>query len=267
MRRPDYRDRRGETTPTPFSFPYINRLFTPTLGVKRLVNGYFKVMNKKELEKVMDSVISATFIRLSNVYKYHKENTTYFPQTPTNEGSHLVFPMYGEHRDNATRISEQELRFAFVESFNEYCKTNHLNLFYSVETPTRMKTYSGFSTKNPRNDDYENGDSANFDLVIYDERLNRICLIEFKANNSNIIDHQKDFLKLNNINEGQENVLRYFIELIKTYNDNTINSLRNKLKENKDLKAIFRCYALEGKSKGGKTETEGEKISDKIILQ
>ena len=240
----------------------------PTLGVKRQIdNEYSKVMNKKELEKVMDSVISATFIRLSNVYKNHKENTNSSPKTPTSEGSRLVFPMYGEHRDNSTRISEQELRFAFVESFNEYCNTNHLNLFYSVETPTRMKTYSGTSTKKPRNDDYEKGDSANFDLVILDEKLNRACLIEFKANNSDLNDHKKDLLKLNNINEGHENVLRYFIEVIKTYNDKTLNSLRNKLMENRDLKAFFKCYALEGKSQRGKIRKDGEDISDKIILQ
>jgi len=35
MRRPDYWDRHGETTPTPFSFPYINIVFTPALGVGR----------------------------------------------------------------------------------------------------------------------------------------------------------------------------------------------------------------------------------------
>ena len=34
-----------------------------------------ELLNKKELEKVIDSVIKATFIRLSNVYKNHKENT------------------------------------------------------------------------------------------------------------------------------------------------------------------------------------------------
>lgn len=223
-------------------------------------------MNKKELEKVIDSVIKATFIRLSNVYKNHKENTKTSQKTPTSEGSRLVFPMYGIHRNNMTRISEQELRFAFVESFNEYCNTTHLNLFYSVETPTRKKTYSGFSTNNPRNDDYGNGDSANFDLVIYDEKFNRVCLIEFKANNSNVNDHTKDFLKLNNKAEGDENVLRYFIEVIKTYNNETINSIRRKLEENKEPKAIFKCYALEGKSKRGQIETKGEDISDKITL-
>ena len=215
----------------------------------------------------MDSIIEVTFIRLNNVYKTHKESTNASPQTPTSEGSRLVFPMYGGHRDNTIRISEQELRFAFVESFIEHCNTNHLSLFYSVETPTRMKTYSDFST-NPRNDNYKEGDSANFDLVIYDEKLNRKCLIEFKANNTGVKDHIKDFKKLNNKEEGDENVLRYFIEVIKTYNDNTINSLRIKLEHNTDLKATFKCYALEGRSKRSKDaeEKEGEDISNKFIL-
>lgn len=50
------------------------------------------------------------------------------------------FPKYsGRYRNGETRISEQELRFIFVEQFNKYCKNNSWNAYYSVETPTEEK--------------------------------------------------------------------------------------------------------------------------------
>ncbi len=218
-------------------------------------------MDKQELKGVIDSIIDATFTRLNNVYKTHREGLIESTSKATSEGSRLVFPMYGVHRGFETRISEQELRFAFVESFNDYCRKEKINLFYSIETPTKMRTYSNFTTS-PRDDD-ENGRSAEFDLVIYNDELERVCLIEFKANNADEIDHKKDFLKLNNIGEGNEDVLRYFIEIVKSYNKGTIDNLNAKLSNNKSIKAIFRCYALEGKSR--KKEKKGEDISQHIV--
>ena len=102
-------------------------------------------------------------------------------------------------------------------------------------------------------------------MVIFDENGKRKCLIEFKANNADEHDHWKDFVKLNNLNEGGEDVLRYFIEVIKSYTENgensTVESLRGKLKRrNKgDLKASFFCYALEGKSTRGNKNPLGDK--------
>ena len=183
-------------------------------------------MDKQKLQEVIDSIIDATFVRLTNVYKIHREGNFESIDKPTDEGSRLVFPMYGAHRESGTRISEQELRFAFVESFNDYCRKEKVNLFYSVETPTKLHTYSKFTTDPCDND--ENGRSAEFDLVIYNDKFERVCLIEFKANNADEIDHKKDFLKLNNIGEGGEDVLRYFIEIVKSYDSRTIESLNKK---------------------------------------
>ena len=49
----------------------------------------------------------------------------------------MVFPKY---RNKETRVSEQELRFAFIEAFNELNKENNWGLYYSVETPTEKNT-------------------------------------------------------------------------------------------------------------------------------
>ena len=200
---------------------------------------------------------------MESVYTHHKEGVDSNLPLPINKGSRLVFPAYYENKEpKGTRISEQELRFAFVEEFNCYCEENSKNLFYSVETPTKEK-YSGFSDV-PKQDD--GGRSAEFDMVIYDENLNRVCLIEFKANNADKVDHEKDFLKLDVDEKDNENVLRYFIEIVKSYKDRTIKSLKeNKFKYNRGNLPQIRCYALEGES-SGKTKNQGEDISSKFYL-
>jgi len=74
----------------------------------------------------------------------------------------LLFP---EYRNGSLRVSEQEARFAFVESLSDG------KLLYSVEAPT-SKRYQ-FTGKTPL--------SAQTDLAIYDETGVRICNVEFKA--------------------------------------------------------------------------------------
>lgn len=243
-------------------------------------------MEKDAIEKKIEEIITATFARLKNVYEFNKEyrEGPCSKSEPTIEGSRLVFPAY--YKDGKkinTRISEQELRFAFVEEFNNYCNKNReLNWFYSVETPT-IDTYSDFSSEPTINRKNGEGRSAEFDLVIYDEYLKRICLIEFKANNAKKTDHEKDFLKLNNETEGcYDNVARYFIEIIKTYTDvndkgtDTVSSLfgkfnieqlQQRIKEKMNIsisnKTRIRCYALEGKN-SKKDKNDGEDISDKF---
>lgn len=215
-------------------------------------------MTKDDLKKVINEVITKTFARLEYVYQHHREIPKGSGAINFKEGeSRLVFPMYGEHQNNTTRISEQELRFAFVETFNEYCKDKNLNLFYSVETPTK-DTYSGFANGNPKAD--PKGRSAEFDLVVYNEKLERVCLIEFKAKNADTIDHTKDFCKLDNQIEGADDVLRFFVEILKSYNTATVDSLKRKIEQSNDKRFVFRCYALEGKSQ---RDNEDEDKSDK----
>ena len=180
---------------------------------------------KDDIRSVIDEIVKLTFSRLQEVYDHRQESSlgngqSYIGKTGC---SRLVFPMYGKHRHNETRVSEQELRFAFVETFNMVCDEKHLDLFYSVETPTSAGTYSGFSKGSPRSDDPE-GRSAEFDLVIHDK------------------------------SEGNENVLRYFIEIVKSSDSGTIRSLRKKV-ASRGISKFF-CYDL---SQGG------EDITSKIL--
>lgn len=234
---------------------------------------------KEIITKGIHEILMKTFDKLNYIYQKNKEvyrekregSNVDYPLTK-NPQSRLVFPSY--YDDNRqikdTRISEQELRFAFVEAFNEYCNCKDgKNWFYSVETPTKDK-YSGFSSKTPKRLG-SNPRSAEFDMVIYDDNLNRICLIEFKANNADEPEHKKDQLKLNNRYENNDEVPTFFVEVIKSYTDTgrktTIGTLATKFElgvlTNYDYiignETNYYCYALEGKNTKG-----GENISDKI---
>ena len=223
-------------------------------------------MEQEKLKEHVENIIKIAFEKLQSAYN---NNNEYQPKKPVEIGeTRLVFPAYyedGKLKD--IRISEQELRFAFVEAFNQYCNsTKDCNLFYSVETPTKDK-YSGFSKKNDEPKIDKNGRSAEFDLVIFDDNLKRICLIEFKAKNADEHDHLKDFVKLNNEIEGGPEVLCYFIEVIKSYtegsDETTVGSLKDKI--TKKGETIFRCYALEGKSSRKQDQQiKGEDISKKF---
>ena len=187
-------------------------------------------MNKYELNTYICEIIDLSFKRLNDIYKANKERRT-------STASRLIFPHL---RNDMLRISEQELRFVFVEVFNHYCDTKGLSLFYSIETPTN-DTYD-FSGDPHRSD---SGQSAMFDLVIFDEGYNRRALIEFKANNAGAKSHKKDIVKLSNLKEGSEDVLRYFIEIIDNCVDGTIDSLRMKLSDTDSvIKIENKIYSL-----------------------
>lgn len=206
-------------------------------------------MNAEELKSSIDEIIKLTFERVQYAYDNNKETE---PKENSQPKTRLVFPSYS-NPNGKTRNSEQELRFCFVEAFNEYVVKEKLPLYYSVETPTREK-YNFSDKNNPKPD--TDGRSGEFDLVVFeleDGTMKRRCLIEFKANNASQKSHDKDLCKLNNEKEYKEDVLlRYFIELIDGYDDGTISSLKKKTKEiKKDTN--FVCYSL-----------NGEDISDKI---
>ena len=215
-------------------------------------------MSQHELKVFIEGIIGKTFTRLKEVYDEHKENNINknTPWEKTESGSRLVFPQYGEHREKELRVSEQELRFAFVEVFNEECnKDKGLNLFYSIETPTEDR-YSGFSNGGEPKPD-EQGRSAEFDLVIFNEEGKRVCLIEFKAQNPGKPCYDKDFVKLENDNEGGKDVLRYFLQIVESSNNGTFKSISDKL--GKRGKTEYRCYDL------NKNGEEGEDITNKIL--
>lgn len=187
-------------------------------------------------KECIEEIIRNTFEAIQDAYNYQTENVPKLDFPNRQRLSRIVFP---QKRDDTTRISEQELRFVFVEQLNK--KINEgWDVYYSVETPT-YGAYSGFSNgETPKRD--EKGRSGEFDLVIFDNRLKRIALIEFKANNATEHEHIKDFVKLNNPEEGDNNVYRYFIEIVKSYNNGTLSSLKDKTKSNEPM---FKCWSLE----------------------
>lgn len=221
-------------------------------------------MNEKEkddLKNIVDKIVEDAFKRINYAYQHHREKEKDEDDEPGNEeiATRLIFPKCA---NNGTRISEQELRFAFVEAFNASQDVKEKKLFYSVETPTE-KRYKGFSEGKPEQSD--SGRSGEFDLVIFDDNFNRRCLIEFKANTASENDHKKDLLKLKE--EGMDNRLRYFIEVLKSYDNDTIIELHKRVFgmgfHNEDKNTIFKCYALGGQSR---KKSKGEDISDLFNL-
>lgn len=192
----------------------------------------------KALKEVIQSIIEDAFNRIEYAYLHHQvikpdviiNNKTAIP-------THLIFPKY--RGKDVTRVSEQELRFAFVEAFNAYCNKmdnkDKLDLFYSIETPTQEK-YS-FSDGEPKVIREEKGGrSAEFDLVVFDKNLKRVCLIEFKAKSVKPANYQKDIIKLiedkkDKNGTKEDGVLSFFINLFESSDAGTINTMKEKIKE------------------------------------
>lgn len=206
--------------------------------------------NKEHVRKI----IAQTFEVIKKVYDTQKEefgNSSEFCES----GSRIIFPKYsGRYRNGETRISEQELRFIFVEQFNKYCKNNSWNAYYSVETPTEEKYI--FSKKGDKNCPYKvdgegnGGQSAMIDLSIHNDKFDRIALIEFKALNPEESAFAKDFCKLSN----EPTCLTFFIMIVKSHDNGTITNIHKKI-ESKGAETEFYCFDLE----------KGEDISKKII--
>ncbi|WP_277235067.1 hypothetical protein [Phocaeicola salanitronis] len=194
-----------------------------------------------EHKEHIEAIIKRTFEIIKEVYDYQQEKFE-GPKISSDKLSRIIFPQKrqedNDNKQTITRVSEQELKLIFIEQLNlEICEGNW-DVYYSVETPTEKK-YRFTGEKPPKQDD--SGRSANFDLVIHDNKFKRIALIEFKANNPKSSDYLKDFVKLNEENyEGK--VLRYFIEIVKNADSGTSNNLQEKVKGNE---GIFWCYSLE----------------------
>ena len=184
-------------------------------------------MEDEIVKKHIDVIIKKTFNTISVVYRTQMENQKI--GTYNNNSSRIIFPLKRESKDKKEefRISEQELRFVFVEEFNKYCSKNW-DAYYSVETPT-SKRYDFSNKEMPCKVDYPNGQSAMVDFSIFlkeQDKLTRVALIEFKALNPDKQSYMKDYVKL--LNEDQKFV--YFIMIVKSANDRTIKSIAEKIK-------------------------------------
>ena len=184
-------------------------------------------MTRQDFEKAIEEIADETFKRLSG------NNST----TPTDGG--IIFPKY---RNNKVRVSEQEMRFAFVEElrrlYPEWC--------YSIETPTiRKYNFQGEEPKVIENGQ-KGGRSAQFDLTIYKDKEGKEVLahIEFKAKNPSPRKYKKDFLKLSE-ETTYPNTARVFIHLLESCDDDTVKNLRDeKLKDCKKENVKYLCYSL-----------------------
>ena len=205
-------------------------------------------MEDEIVKNHIDVIIKNTFNTISEVYRTQMENQKI--GTYNNNSSRIIFPLKRESKDKKEefRISEQELRFVFVEEFNKYC-SKKWDAYYSVETPT-SKRYDFSNKEMPCKVDYPNGQSAMVDFLIFlkeQDKLTRVALIEFKALNPDKQSYMKDYVKL--LNEDQKFV--YFIMIVKSANDRTIKSIAEKIKASYDnagldteKKVEFRCLDL-----------------------
>lgn len=191
-------------------------------------------------QEVIETVVEKTFRTIGNVY--HSLNDEQSDNNSNNFKScesHIIFPRYSnKYRKvkGTLRISEQELRFIFVEQLNKYANENNIDLYYSVETPTEEP----YNFKEDTPELSEDGVSARTDLSIYDNQLKRICLIEFKALNPVEKSYEKDILKL----QRETADLKYFIQIIKSCNERTKDSLNNKTIKMKGADINYMCYCL-----------------------
>ena len=138
--------------------------------------------NTKNNKEIILEIISKAFEHVKKAYK-------------SPEGSRLIFP---QKRDGSIRVSEQELRFAFIEEFLKFEKAK--DWFYAVEVPTKDK-YDFTDKNNPKVAEKGKGQSASFDLAIYTkdgDGFKTIALLEFKAGNPDKFAYHKDLAKLEN---------------------------------------------------------------------
>ena len=155
----------------------------------------------------------------------------------------IIFPKYTHGQNKGKlRVSEQEMRFAFVEEMRRECP----DWYYSVETPTDKKyLFKGEPCIIPEEE--EGGQSAQFDLTIYEDSKGDKVLahIEFKAHNPDIHEMKKDFLKLAEDKTVDTGIERVFIHLFKSFHPQTHKNIMGKLEECKSKNVHYLCYSIE----------------------
>ncbi len=148
-------------------------------------------------------IIAKVETEIKKVYATQIKSTANAIATKNAPGknSHILFPKYSENnktKKGKIRISEQELRFIFVEQI-----TKNTNLYCSVETPTHF-TYK--SARDKQEPSIGGSMSGKIDLTLYEnpDPDKPIAFIEFKFGNLSKNDKGKelnrelkyDFIKL-----------------------------------------------------------------------
>ena len=175
-----------------------------------------------KLTETLKTIIQITFNTIDNIYKDRNCRITY------HLGSRLIFTCYSDMNKtnhHQVRVSEQELRFVFIESFCKYCNEQNLDYYYSIETPSQYKyvfsekTESGKPLPRKADEDDESPVSARFDMAIHDKDRKIVALVEFKNNESDSDKYEKDFIKLH---EEKEDRICLFIDLIEASDSGTL---------------------------------------------
>lgn len=148
-----------------------------------------------------------------------------------NSQTRLVFATYSNDK---RRVSEQELRFVFVEQLQQILQD--YDLYYSVETPTKSRYLFSEKGKNVEPCISDRGKSASFDLTIKDSNGNNVAILEFKAKNAQSHEYAKDICKLWNPEEKAK--YKYFINLFEKIEQKTKESFLGKLNPTKSNKFL-----------------------------
>lgn len=198
-------------------------------------------MDKEIKDRIVD-ILHNTFCVLDNCYNYNNEASSQADYEKA--GSRIIFPRYS---NGERRISEQELRFVFIDQFIRYCEKTPWDAYYSVETPTEWR-YRFSGVEKPHKTDGEDGQSAMLDVCIHDNKGTRLCLIEFKAGNPDKFCYVKDLVKL-----YEEGKLGFFVQLLESQNSGTKKSIKKKIElDIKDLNYV--CHTLPSAKRESRTE-------------
>ena len=181
------------------------------------------------MKEKIEKIANVAFERLLKVYESKTEGG-------------IIFPKYTHGQDKGKlRVSEQEMRFAFVEEMRK----KHPDWYYSVETPTEKKyLFKGEPCIIPEEE--QGGQSAQFDLTIYaDSKGDKVLAhIEFKAHSPAIHEMKKDFLKLAEDKTIDLGIERVFIHLFKSFRQQTHERIKGKLEECKTNNVHYLCYSI-----------------------
>lgn len=142
--------------------------------------------------------------------------------TVEKSGLKLIFPLRSNDNEvDKRRISEQEIRFLFIRAIDN---AKDFDGYYAVETPTVMKyRFKDTEPSATKEKNMKGYCSASIDVCLYNSKLERTNLIEFKAHSAPLKYIEKDILKL--IKEGGSN---YFVQVFKNSNKETLSAATNK---------------------------------------
>lgn len=132
-------------------------------------------------------------------------------------GLKLIFPLKSnDNEKDKRRISEQEIRFLFIRALDN---AKDFEGYYAVEAPTLKKyRFTGIDQPSVTRERIKTGYiSARIDVCLYNPKLVRTNLIEFKAHSASEKHVKKDILKLT-----KETGDNYFVHVFKSINCKTL---------------------------------------------